>query len=101
MKPEGFAALGDLQPVATLTVGELKKLLAEQAPCPPGPDADALLTAEDVAQLLRCSTRHVRRLRKDGLPVVWLGEAPRFERDAVLAWLRRRPQVTPSTGEAR
>jgi excisionase family DNA binding protein len=90
VKPEGFAALGDLQPVATLTVGELKKLLAEQAPCTPGHDADVLLTTEGVAQLLGCSTRHVRRLRKDGLPVVWLGDAPRFERDAALEWLRAR-----------
>jgi len=90
MKGEGFAGLGDLQPVATLTVGDLKRLLAEHLPASQGPDADTLLTTDDVAQLLRCSVRHVRRLRKDGLPVVWLGEVPRFERDAVVAWLRTR-----------
>jgi len=52
---------------------------------------DSLLTLEEVAELCRCSTRHIRRLRSEGLPCMMLGESPRFERDAVLAWLRTRP----------
>lgn len=47
-----------------------------------------LLTLEETAELCRCSGRHIRRLRGEGLPAVMLGQSPRFERDAVLAWLR-------------
>ncbi len=49
-----------------------------------------LLTLEEAAKYFRCSTRHLRRLRTEGLPCVMLGESPRFERDAVVAWLRAR-----------
>jgi excisionase family DNA binding protein len=49
---------------------------------------DSLLTTEETAQLLQCSPRQIRRLRGEGLPFVLLGESPRFERDAVLLWLR-------------
>jgi excisionase family DNA binding protein len=64
----------------------IRQVLAELLPCVP----TGLLTLEETAELFRCSTRHVRRLRHEGLPVVWVGESPRFERDAVLAWLRTR-----------
>lgn len=50
----------------------------------------ALLTLEEAAALCKCSTRHIRRLRTLGLPVVLLGDSLRFEPDAVLQWLRVR-----------
>jgi hypothetical protein len=53
-------------------------------------ELETLLTQEDAARFCRCSVRHFRRLRDEGLPTLWLGESPRFERDAVLAWLRSR-----------
>jgi excisionase family DNA binding protein len=90
MNGSPFDAMGDAQPLATLTVGELRRLLSELVLPPPQPEHEALLTLEDLARTLRCSTRHIRRLRGEGLPVVMVGEAPRFERDAVLAWLRAR-----------
>jgi excisionase family DNA binding protein len=52
--------------------------------------AAPLLSLDETAQLCGCSTRQIRRLRLEGLPTVMVGEAPRFERDAVLAWLRAR-----------
>jgi excisionase family DNA binding protein len=64
----------------------IREALAELAM----PAGGALLTVEEAAQLCRCSTRHIRRLRSEGLPVVLLGQSPRFERDALLAWLRVR-----------
>jgi excisionase family DNA binding protein len=64
----------------------VRDALSELLPSSPA----RLLTLEETAQLLRCSPRHVRRLRSEGLPVLMVGEAPRFERDAVLAWLRAR-----------
>ena len=54
------------------------------------PTPQPLLTQEETAQFCRCSVRHFRRLRDDGLPTLWLGESPRFDREAVLAWLRMR-----------
>jgi excisionase family DNA binding protein len=64
----------------------IRDALTELLPTVPTP----LLTLEETAEFFRCSTRHIRRLRREGLPAVMLGESPRFERDAVLAWLRSR-----------
>jgi excisionase family DNA binding protein len=72
----------------------LREELAEIA----RPNGGALLTSDEAAQLCRCSTRHLRRLRDEGLPVILLGDSPRFEREAVLAWLRRTTEVTRSRG---
>jgi excisionase family DNA binding protein len=60
----------------------------------------ALLTLEETAELCRCSTRHIRRLRRDGLPVLFLGDSPRFEREAVLSWLRERSAIQGPGTEA-
>lgn len=59
-----------------LVVAELT-LIAGQRPT-------ALLTLEEAAALCKCSTRHIRRLRTLGLPVLMLGDSLRFEPDAVL-----------------
>jgi hypothetical protein len=48
----------------------------------------ALLTRESLAQALSCSPGHVDNLRKQGLPTIWLRDAPRFDLVAVLDWLR-------------
>lgn len=62
-------------------------LVAESAP---GPHAPALLDRGGLAKALGVSLASLDRLRADGLPELRLGDAPRFELAAVLAWLRAR-----------
>jgi putative molybdopterin biosynthesis protein len=52
------------------------------------PNSPALLTTEEVAQLLRVHPKHVYRLLKRGLPARRVGSEWRFERGEVLAWSR-------------
>lgn len=53
------------------------------------PTDPALLDVRDVAALLRCSPRHVRRLADAGrMPApVKLGALLRFRRDMITSWL--------------
>lgn len=51
----------------------------------------ALLDRNALARALGVSPSSVARLRRDGMPCVMIGDAPRFELDACLAWLRMRP----------
>lgn len=53
------------------------------------PSAPALLDREGLAQQLGISTGMVDKLRRQGLPTVWIGECPRFVLAEVLAWLPR------------
>jgi hypothetical protein len=53
------------------------------------PPAPALLDREGLAQQLAISTGMVDKLRRQGLPTVWIGECPRFVLAEVLAWLPR------------
>lgn len=55
-----------------------------------GETKPVLLDRERLAAALGCTASHVDTLRREGLPVVWLGQAPRFELQAVLDWLRGR-----------
>lgn len=50
----------------------------------------ALLDRAGLARELATSPGTVDRLRREGLPEVRVGDQPRFELGAVLAWLRRR-----------
>jgi hypothetical protein len=53
----------------------------------------SLLDRTGLAKALGVSTATVRRLRRDGCPAIKVGDMDRFEKDAVIAWLRaRRPQ---------
>lgn len=50
------------------------------------------MTTHELATFLRCSKRHVQRLRKSGLPDIKVGELVRFAEKDVLEWLdRQRP----------
>jgi hypothetical protein len=53
------------------------------------PSSPALLDREGLAQQLGVSTGMVDKLRRQGLPTVWLGECPRFVLADVLEWLPR------------
>jgi len=89
---------GEDRLVVTLTVAELTDLVrqvaleaaAETAEPPP-----ALLDRAGLARALGVGTTTVDRLRRDGCPVVWLGDSPRFELAACLAWLRARGKRQP------
>ncbi len=51
-------------------------------------EAEEVLTADDVAQLLRVSAKTVKRMAGDGrMPAQRVGRAWRFSRVAVLDWL--------------
>ncbi len=50
----------------------------------------ALLTRSQIAEQLGCSARTVARLDGEGMPVVMVGDSPRYEIAAVLDWLRGR-----------
>ena len=54
---------------------------------PPAP-SPALLRRRDLAAACSVSVRVVDGWRARGCPVVPIGSEPRFELDAVLAWLR-------------
>lgn len=49
-----------------------------------------LLDRQVLAEMLGCSLPTLDKLRSEGLPEVRVGDAPRFEREAVLEWLRAR-----------
>ena len=49
-----------------------------------------LLDRGALARALSVSMPTIDRLRRAGMPVVWVVQAPRFELSAVLAWLRDR-----------
>lgn len=52
------------------------------------------LTADEVAALLRCSSKHIYRLVREDptLPALWLGNVLRFRRVALMRWLESREQ---------
>jgi hypothetical protein len=50
----------------------------------------ALVDRNGLAQALSVSVSTIDRLRAEGAPTVWVADAPRFEPEAVVAWLRSR-----------
>lgn len=83
--------------VVTITEAELDALvrravaeaLAEHQVAP----ATKLLDREGLCQALDISLASLHRLRQEsGFPELKVGDSPRFELEAVLAWLRERGQ---------
>jgi predicted site-specific integrase-resolvase len=52
------------------------------------------MTEEELADYCRVSLRTVQRWRYAGIgpPVLWAGDRPRYRREDVDAWLRRRSE---------
>jgi phage terminase Nu1 subunit (DNA packaging protein) len=50
----------------------------------------ALLTQSQLAEQLQIHERTVFALRREGMPVVMIGDSPRYELAPCLAWLRAR-----------
>lgn len=78
-----------------LITAAVEKALAEQRE----DVAPALLDRATIARRLGIGTSTVDRLRREGMPVVWIGESPRFEADACVAWLRDHSQQRPGADE--
>ena len=49
--------------------------------------APVLVDRRELARQLACSDRTIARLESEGLPVVRVGDAPRYRVQAVVAWL--------------
>jgi hypothetical protein len=61
----------------------------------------ALLTTKELAHELRCCTKTIDRLRKEGLPHMLVGDnCPRYRLEAVVSWLESRPSVSTTEGRA-
>jgi len=52
-----------------------------------------LLDRQRMARALDVSLPTLDRLRREGLPAVFIGDSPRFEIEAALAWLRNRENL--------
>jgi hypothetical protein len=84
-----------MTPLVVLTPEQLAELvkravqdaLAEHQPSAPAP---ALFDRTGIAQRLGLGTTTVDRLRRDGMPCVFIGDSPRFELAECLAWIRGR-----------
>jgi excisionase family DNA binding protein len=55
-------------------------------------------TAKDVAAFLKVSLPEIRKLTRMGMPHLKIGRAVRFDRQAVLAYLRERQAQTERNG---
>lgn len=55
-----------------------------------------LLTSQQMAAYLGCTTRHVFNLRNRGLPAYQIGDLVRFDIDRVKDWLASQEQGSPS-----
>ncbi|HEX7644878.1 MAG TPA: hypothetical protein VF472_21970 [Burkholderiaceae bacterium] len=52
---------------------------------------DTILTKQQLAEWLQCSTKHIERRVKEGLPFIPFGpRAMRFSQESVLRWLMSR-----------
>jgi predicted DNA-binding transcriptional regulator AlpA len=76
----------------TLTVAELKALVAEEVRVALAErrGAPRLLTREQVCEALQISLSTIARLQREGMPCVRIYEAPRFELENVVAWMKAR-----------
>jgi hypothetical protein len=78
----------------TLTLGELRELVRDAAieavAESGGAPQPALLDRSGLAQALGVGTSTVDRFRREGCPVLWVGDSPRFELEPCMAWLRGR-----------
>lgn len=75
-----------LDELAAVVRAAVADALAEHEPAA----APTLLDREACARMLGVSLGTLDRLRREGMPELRVGDAPRYEADAVIAWLRGR-----------
>lgn len=87
------------------TLDELVERVAERVveltPASAPSARPALLDRRGLAAALGCGLDTIDKLRREGLPTLVVGEAPRFELAAVLSWLRSRGQAGAGGGDQR
>lgn len=76
-----------------VTASELRQLVADGVADGlerqrAAPSEGLLLDRNELALAFDCSAGLVDKLRRQGMPCLYLGDSPRFERAACLAWLR-------------
>ena len=97
-EPSSRSIHDDERLAVTLTVGELRRLVTDaalDAVADRAPTGPALLDRVGLARALDISPATVDRLRRQGCPMIRIGDSPRFELTACLEWLRRsQPEPT-------
>lgn len=90
MSAQAPAALALLTPeqVRAVVSEAVAAALAEHQPVA----SPRLLDRQALAEMFGCSLPTVDKLRAEGMPELRVGDSPRFEREAVLGWLRSRGQ---------
>lgn len=84
--------------VALLTLEQIREIALEAGEVAAQNAVSAMRAASrpldrrELGAFLGCSLPTVDRLRAEGLPEFRVGDSPRFEREAVLGWLRARDQ---------
>jgi hypothetical protein len=80
------------RPAFTISVDELRAIVRDEVATVHVREREAprLLDRRGLAVALGCCVDTVDRLRREGCPEVVIGDAPRFELDRVLSWLRAR-----------
>lgn len=87
------AAANDTGAAFTLTRGELAALVSSavgEALERGAPTRVRLLDRAGAAAALSCSPATVDKLRRAGMPCVYLGDSPRFDVETCVEWLRER-----------
>lgn len=83
----------DNAPAFTVTLGQLSVLVREAVAAEMAAQREvpkpALLDREGLAAVLGCSAGLVDKLRRRGLPHYRIGDSPRFDLEACLAWIYR------------
>jgi hypothetical protein len=86
MRDAAPAAACTLWDLRALVREELEAMLCERASAP------ALLTGAQLARELQISERTIFSLREEGLPLIRVGDSPRYVLADVLQWLRARSE---------
>jgi hypothetical protein len=80
------------QGLVVMSAAELLVLIRDavgEAPKEPGREP-RLLDRAGLAERLACSPGHVDRMRRDGMPCLYVGDSPRFVFDDCVRWIAER-----------
>ncbi len=71
--------------VAAMTDDELRAVVRETVE--EARKADDLLTQSELAQRFKVSTAMIQKLRERGMPVIWVGQMPRYDYPVCREWV--------------
>jgi excisionase family DNA binding protein len=79
-------------PLIVITEARLREIISEALELTPRQEASDILTAEQAAELVKCSIGHVQKLAREGLipahNIGLSGSDWRFSRKEIDAWLK-------------